>query len=57
MPDTATPPDLAETVHTRLAESYLTAIDARTGLRLPKDYHLRHRDVVKIMTQKRGGKK
>ncbi len=47
------PIDLARTVHTRLAENFILAIDARTGLRLPKDYTLRHRDVVKIMTQKR----
>ena len=53
MPNDATPKDLAETVHTRLAEDYILAIDARTGLRLPRDYVLRHRDVVKIMTQKR----
>jgi ribosome-binding ATPase len=49
----ATPIDLAETVHSRLAEDYILAIDARTGLRLPKNYTLRHRDIVKIMTQKR----
>ena len=53
MPHDATPRDLAETIHTRLAEDYVLAIDARSGLRLPKDYTLRHRDVVKIMTQKR----
>jgi len=47
------PIDLARTVHSRLAENFILAIDARTGLRLPKDYSLRHRDVVKIMTQKR----
>ena len=47
------PIDLARTVHSRLAENFILAIDARTGLRLPKDYTLRHRDVVKIMTQKR----
>jgi ribosome-binding ATPase YchF (GTP1/OBG family) len=47
------PIDLAKTVHTRLAENFILAIDCRTGLRLPKDYTLRHRDVVKIMTQKR----
>jgi ribosome-binding ATPase YchF (GTP1/OBG family) len=57
MPHDATPIDLAETVHTRLAKNYMMAIDARTGLRLPKDYTLRHRDIVKIMTQKRGGQK
>ena len=48
-----TPIDLARTVHSRLAENFILAIDCRTGLRLPKDYTLRHRDVVKIMTQKR----
>ena len=53
MPHDATPRDLAEAVHTTLAQDYVLAIDARTGLRLPKDYTLRHRDVVKIMTQRR----
>jgi len=47
------PIDLARTVHSRLADNFILAIDARTGMRLPKDYVLRHRDVVKIMTQKR----
>lgn len=51
MPDPSTPMDLAADVHTRLAENYVLAIDARTGMRLPKDYALRHRDVVKIMTR------
>ena len=53
MEDGSTPLDLAEEVHSRLAEEYILAIDARTGLRLPKNYSLRHRDIVKIMTQKR----
>ena len=53
MEDGSTPVDLAETVHSRLKEDYILAIDARTGLRLPKDYTLRHRDIVRIMTQKR----
>jgi ribosome-binding ATPase YchF (GTP1/OBG family) len=53
MDNGATPIDLAETVHSRLKEDYILAIDARTGLRLPKNYTLRHRDIVKIMTQKR----
>jgi len=57
MEDGATPIDLAETVHTRLKEDYILAIDARTGLRLPKDYTLRHRDIVRIMTQKRSRSK
>ena len=53
MPDGATPLDLAGSVHSRLAETYVLAIDAKTGMRLPKDYSLRHRDVIKIMTQPR----
>ena len=53
MPDRSTPLDLARDVHTRLAENYILAIDARTGMRLPKDYSLRHRDIVKIMTHQR----
>lgn len=53
MPDGATPLDLAGSVHSRLADTYVLAIDAKTGMRLPKDYSLRHRDVIKIMTQPR----
>jgi len=51
MPDGSTPIDLARNVHTRLAENYILAIDAKTGVRLPKDYSLRHKDVVKIVTR------
>ncbi|MCW4045421.1 MAG: YchF-related putative GTPase [Candidatus Bathyarchaeota archaeon] len=51
MPDGSTPLDLARTVHTRLVENYILAIDAKTGIRLPKDYTLRHKDVIKIMTR------
>jgi ribosome-binding ATPase YchF (GTP1/OBG family) len=51
MPDGSTPVDLARSVHTRLAENYILAIEAKTGIRLPKDYHLRHKDVVKIVTR------
>jgi ribosome-binding ATPase YchF (GTP1/OBG family) len=51
MPDGSTPIDLARNVHTRLAENYILAIDAKTGIRLPKDYSLRHKDVVKIVTR------
>jgi ribosome-binding ATPase YchF (GTP1/OBG family) len=53
MPDGSTPLDLARNVHSRLAENYVLAIDAKTGLRLPKEYRLRHRDVIKIVTQPR----
>jgi len=51
MPDGATPFDLAQIIHSRLAENYILAIDAKTGVRLPKDYNLRHKDVVKIVTR------
>ena len=51
MPDGSTPVDLARSVHTRLMENYILAIDDKTGIRLPKDYTLRHKDVVKIMTR------
>jgi ribosome-binding ATPase YchF (GTP1/OBG family) len=51
MPDGSTPLDLARNVHTRLVENYILAIDAKTGVRLPKDYPLRHKDVIKIMTR------
>ncbi len=53
MPPSSTPLDLAGEIHTRLVENYVLAIDAVTGMRLPRDYHLRHRDVIKIMTQTR----
>jgi ribosome-binding ATPase YchF (GTP1/OBG family) len=51
MPDGSTPIDLARNIHTNLAENYILAIDAKTGIRLPKSYNLRHKDVVKIMTR------
>jgi ribosome-binding ATPase YchF (GTP1/OBG family) len=57
MPDGSTPLDLAADIHTSLVENYVLAIDARTGMRLPKDYALRHRDIIKIMTQPRAKSK
>jgi len=53
MPPGSIPIDLAGEIHSRLVENYVLAIDAVTGMRLPKDYQLRHRDVIKIMTQTR----
>jgi ribosome-binding ATPase YchF (GTP1/OBG family) len=55
MNDGSTPLDLAKQVHTRLFENYILAIDAKTGMRLPKDYHMRHRDIIKIATRPRTG--
>ena len=37
LPDGSTPFDLAQRVHSRLAENYVLAIEAKTGIRLPKD--------------------
>jgi len=51
MPDGSTPFDLAQNIHTRLAQDYILAIDAKTGIRLPKNYNLRHKDVIKILTK------
>src|SRR5271157_1579417 len=44
--------DLARTVHSDLAEGFLYAIDARTGMRLAGDHKLKNRDVVKIVSAK-----
>ena len=47
--------DLARTVHSELAETFLYAIDARTGKRLASDYVLKNRDVVKIVSSGKRG--
>lgn len=57
MPDGTTPIDLAKSIHSSLAENYILAIDAKTGIRLPKDYNLRHKDVIKIVTRPKAKKK
>lgn len=48
----STPLDLARVVHTDLAEGFLYAIDARTGMRLGADYRLKNRDVIKIVSSR-----
>lgn len=48
----STASDLARTVHSDLAESFLYAIDVKTGMRLAADHLLRNRDVVKIVSSK-----
>lgn len=47
----STPMDLARNVHTSLLKNYILAIDAQTGVRLPSDYILRHKDVIRIVTR------
>ena len=51
MPDGSTPLDLAQNIHTNLAENYIHALDAKTGVLLPKSYTLRHRDIIKIVAR------
>lgn len=57
MPDGTTPIDLARSIHTTLAENYILAIDAKTGIRLPRDYNLRHKDIIKIVTRPKAKQK
>jgi len=45
--------DLARMIHSELAKNMLYAVDVRTGLRLPRDYVLRDRDVIKIVAARR----
>ncbi|MEJ2242089.1 MAG: TGS domain-containing protein [Candidatus Bathyarchaeota archaeon] len=51
LPDGSTPVDLAQNIHTRLANDYVISVDAKTGIWLPKNYNLRHKDIVKIVTR------
>ncbi|MGI0079050.1 MAG: redox-regulated ATPase YchF [Nitrososphaerales archaeon] len=53
MHDGSTVLDLAQSIHTDLARGLLYAVDARTGLRLPEDYHLKDRDVLSIVSASR----
>jgi len=41
--------DVAGHVHSDLAQSMIHGIDARTGVRLPADYIVRDRDVIKVV--------
>ena len=47
--------DLARMVHSELAESFLYAVDARTGKRLGSDHVLKDRDIVKIVSSSKRG--
>jgi len=49
MPPGSTCLDLAMKVHSDLADTFVYAVDVRSGLRLPKEYRLRDNDVVKIV--------
>jgi ribosome-binding ATPase len=45
--------DLAKTIHTELARGILYAIDARDGLHLPRNYTLKDRDILSIISAKK----
>jgi ribosome-binding ATPase YchF (GTP1/OBG family) len=47
--------DLARKIHSDLAQGFLYAIDARTGMRLSGDYPLKDRDILKIVSSSRRG--
>ncbi|MEM2841955.1 MAG: redox-regulated ATPase YchF [Thermoproteota archaeon] len=49
MPPNSTARDLARKIHSDLAKSFIHAVDVRTGLRLPENYLLRDRDVLKVV--------
>jgi ribosome-binding ATPase YchF (GTP1/OBG family) len=57
LPDGSTPLDLARSIHTSLEKNYILAIDAKTGIRLPKNYHIMHKDVIKIVTRSKKQRK
>lgn len=45
--------DLANEIHSELAKGLLYALDARDGLHLPTNYHLKDRDVLSIVSAKK----
>jgi len=49
VPYDAALPAVAAEVHSELAKTMIYGIDARTGVRLPLDYIVRDRDVIKIV--------
>jgi ribosome-binding ATPase len=49
--------DLAREIHSELAKGILYAMDARDGLRLPVNYHLKDRDVLSIVSARTAKKK
>jgi ribosome-binding ATPase YchF (GTP1/OBG family) len=49
----STTEDLARTIHSELAKGLLYAIDARDGLHLPRNYVLKDRDILSIVSAKK----
>ncbi len=51
----STTKDLARLIHSDLGESFLHAVDARSGMRLGADYVLQNKDIIKIVAAARKG--
>ena len=51
LPKGSTALDFAYSLHTDLGKNFIKAIDARTKKVLGKDYKLRHRDILEIVTK------
>jgi ribosome-binding ATPase YchF (GTP1/OBG family) len=54
VPYNASVKDLAAEIHSQLAKNMIYAVDARTKIRLPVDYRLKDRDVVRIVAAVKG---
>ena len=52
MPQGATALDFAFRIHTDLGKKFIRGIDVRTRRVIGKEYQLRHRDVIEIVTQR-----
>jgi ribosome-binding ATPase len=55
MPGGSTAIELAKKIHTDLAQGFLYAIDARTGMRLSGDHVMKNGDILKIVSSGRRG--
>ncbi len=51
IPQGSTALDLAFAIHTDIGNKFVSAVDARTGKRLAKDYILRDGDIIRIITK------
>ncbi len=53
VPKGTTAKEFARKIHSELAETFIYALDVRTKRKLPADYELKHRDVIKIFAAAR----
>ncbi|MEK6872902.1 MAG: TGS domain-containing protein, partial [Nanoarchaeota archaeon] len=51
LPPDSTALDFAYTIHTDLGKNFIKAIDARTKKAVGKDYRLKNRDALEIVTR------